>query len=121
MDDIDNTIIDLTKPNAGRIYDYLIGGHHYHEVDMQMAEKLKKMAPFLPKQLKYVRWFLHKAIRKAKAAGFTQFIDFASGLPVKDHIHNNAPEGTKVIYSDIDPVTVVLFKRLHSRETEQLL
>jgi hypothetical protein len=112
MADIENTIIDSSKPNAGRIYDYLIGGHHHFPVDREMADKLVKSTPILPEFLKWVRWFLHEAIYKAKEWGFTQFIDFASGLPVEDHIHNNTPAGTKVIYSDIDPVTVKIGRNL---------
>ena len=104
--DFRDTIIDSTKPNAGRIYDYLIGGTHNFVIDRQVGDDLKKKVPFLEVQLKFVRWFLHEAIRKAKKWGFTRFIDFASGLPVKDHIHKNTLDGTKVIYSDIDPVTV---------------
>jgi hypothetical protein len=103
--DFKDTIIDSTKPNAGRIYDYLIGGGHYFEVDKQMGDKLLKMMPFGSKLLKFIRWFLHEAIRKANDWSFNQFIDFASGLPVQDHIHNNTPRGTKVVYSDKDPVT----------------
>jgi len=38
--------------------------------------------------------------------GFDVIIDFASGLPTNDHIHQAVPEGTTVIYSDYDPVTV---------------
>lgn len=45
-------------------------------------------------------------MRRLCEEGYTQFIDFASGLPTIDHIHEVAPAGTKVIYSDIDPVTV---------------
>ena len=74
-----SNIADPTFPNAGRIYDYLIGGHHNFEIDRKAAKQLLQVAPFL---------------------------DFASGLPTADHIHEVAPAGTKVIYSDIDPVTV---------------
>jgi hypothetical protein len=70
------SIADSAKPNAGRIYDYFLGGNHNFEVDRLAAD------------------------------GYSQFIDFASGLPTIDHIHQVAPAGTKVIYSDIDPVTV---------------
>jgi len=53
-----------------------------------------------------VRWFLGEAVRRLATDGFTKFIDFASGLPTVDHIHQITPSGTKVIYSDLDPVTV---------------
>ena len=112
MDEYENTIVDSSKPNAGRVYDYLIGGTHNFEIDRQMGDNLMKMAPFISNGAKFVRWFLHEAIRRANERGFTQFLDFASGLPVEDHIHNNTPKGTKVIYSDIDPVTVKYAKNI---------
>lgn len=99
-------IADDTKPNAGRIYDYFLGGDHNFEVDRIQGEKLKQIVPMVPKIVRLIRWFLGEAIRKLLAEGYTQFLDFASGLPVQDHIHQIAQEGTKVIYSDIDPITV---------------
>jgi hypothetical protein len=100
------SIADASKPNAGRIYDFIIGGHHNFEVDRQAAQQIIKVAPFLPKLLRLIRWFLGEAVRRLTADGYRNFIDFASGLPTMDHIHHVAPAGAKVIYSDIDPVTV---------------
>lgn len=99
-------ISDASKPNAGRVYDYLLGGNHNFEIDRKMGEKFKQVAPFITTVAKCIRWFLGEAIRQAIKRGFNQFLDFASGLPTVDHIHSTAPEGTKVIYSDIDPITV---------------
>lgn len=99
-------IADTTHPNAGRIYDYLLGGHHNFEVDRQAAEMVLQVAPFMPQVLRLIRWFLGEATRRLIAEGYDKFIDFASGLPTMDHIHQLAPPGTKIIYSDIDPVTV---------------
>ena len=53
-----------------------------------------------------IRWFLGEAVRRLAAEGYRVFLDFASGLPTVDHIHQVAPKGTKVVYSDLDPVTV---------------
>lgn len=100
------SIADSGKPNPGRIYDYLLGGNHNFEVDRQAAEQVVKVMPFFPKLFKLIRWFLGEAVRRLGSEGYNQFIDFASGLPTVDHIHQVAPAGTKVIYSDIDPVTV---------------
>jgi hypothetical protein len=100
------SIADSGKPNAGRIYDYLLGGNHNFEIDRMAAEQVVRLIPFFPKLCKLVRWFLGEAVRRLCEQGYTQFIDFASGLPTVDHIHQVAPPGTKVIYSDIDPVTV---------------
>lgn len=110
--DIDETIVDASKPNAGRIYDYFLGGNHNFEVDRQMAKEIEKKVPFGPKLARLVRVFLREGIRVSLEKGYTQFLDFASGLPTNDHIHSTAPGGTKVVYSDIDPVTVSLGRKI---------
>jgi len=101
-----SSIADASRPNAGRIYDYLLGGRHNFEIDRQAAKQLMQKIPDMPNWLKVVRWFLGEAVRRLLNEGFTHFLDFASALPTMDHIHQIAPKGTKVIYSDIDPVTV---------------
>ena len=100
------SISDASKPNAGRIYDYMLGGSHNFEVDRQAAQAILNMIPGAPNMVRLVRWFLGEAVRRMCDAGFRHFVDFASGLPTVDHIHYVAPAGSKVIYSDIDPVTV---------------
>src|SRR4030042_124610 len=101
-----SSIPDASKPNAGRIYDFVLGGNHNFEVDRLAAQQVLKAIPDFPQLARMVRWFLGEAVRVLAAEGMTQFIDFASGLPTMDHIHQITPAGTKVIYSDIDPVTV---------------
>ena len=102
-----DSIVDASKPNAGRIYDYFLGGHHNFEVDRQAAEKLFQLLPFAPKAARLQRWCLQDlAVELVEKRGFDVIIDFASGLPTQDHIHKVVPEGTTVIYSDYDPVTV---------------
>lgn len=100
------SISDASVPNAGRIYDYLLGGNHNFEIDRTAAQKLKDDYPEVVQNMRLIRWFLGEAVRRLCAEGFAKFLDFASGLPTVDHIHYVAPEGTKVVYSDIDPVTV---------------
>ncbi len=41
--------VDTSKPNAGRIYDYLLGGHHNFEADRAAAKRLSQLAPSLPR------------------------------------------------------------------------
>jgi len=100
------SIADASKANAGRIYDFILGGNHNFEVDRVAAKQVIQLAPIAPKLFRLVRWFLGAAVRKLVSEGQTNFIDFASGLPTVDHIHQVASADTKVIYSDIDPVTV---------------
>lgn len=100
------SIADASVPNAGRIYDYLLGGDHNFEVDRIAGDKLKEQFPESVQDVRLIRWFLGEAVRRLCAEGFDRFLDFASGLPTVDHIHHVAPKGTKVVYSDLDPITV---------------
>ncbi len=100
------SISDASVPNAGRIYDFLLGGNHNFEIDRTAAQKLKDDYPEVVQNMRLIRWFLGEAVRRLCAEGFTKFLDYASGLPTVDHIHYVAPKGTNVVYSDIDPVTV---------------
>jgi hypothetical protein len=53
------------------------------------------------------RWCLQDwATELTVKRGYDVIIDFASGLPTNDHIHQVIPDGTIVIYSDYDPVVV---------------
>ena len=103
----EKTIVDASVPNAGRIYDYLLGGHHNFEIDRRAGDQIKELLPFLPKAMRLSRWCLQDVARTlTEERGFRTIIDFASGLPTMDHIHTAVAPGTTIIYSDHDPVTV---------------
>lgn len=99
-------IADASKPNPGRVYDFFLGGNHNFEVDRQSAQKILAIAPFFPTFARLLRWFLSEAVRRLSAEGYAKFLDLASGLPTMDHIHNVAGPDAKVVYSDLDPITV---------------
>ena len=40
------SIADASQPNAGRIYDYLLGGNHNFEIDRVAAEQLIQIPAF---------------------------------------------------------------------------
>lgn len=101
------SIVDATTPSAGRIYDYFLGGHHNFEVDRRAGDQILQNLPWLAKLSRLQRWCLQDIARElTEVRGFTTIVDFASGLPTQDHIHTVVPAGTKVIYSDYDPVVV---------------
>lgn len=103
----EKTIVDASVPNAGRIYDYLLGGHHNFEVDRRAGDRIAQMVPFLAKLMRLMRWCLQDvAAELTEKRGFDVIIDFASGLPTQDNVHAAAAQGTTVIYSDRDPVCV---------------
>jgi hypothetical protein len=128
------SIVDASVPSAGRIYDYLLGGHHNFEVDRQAAGVLTQLIPFASKFVRLQRWCLQDLAHELTAVrGYDTIIDFASGLPTQDHLHVVVPDGTKVIYSDYDPVVVeyareilgntpnVYFFEADARHPEELL
>jgi hypothetical protein len=101
------SFIDASKPNAGRIYDYLLGGSHNFNIDRTAGDRVRQLAPFLPKAMRLQRWCLQDlAIELTGARQYDVIIDFASGLPTNDHIHHVVKPGSTVIYSDYDPVVV---------------
>jgi hypothetical protein len=102
-----DNIVDASKPSAGRMYDYYLGGNHNFEVDRQAADQVLKIMPFTTKFVRLQRWALQDiAVELSENRGYDMIIDFASGLPTNDHIHYQVKKGTTVIYSDFDPIVV---------------
>ena len=64
------SIVDASVPSAGRIYDYLLGGHHNFEVDRQAAEQILKLTPFIPKAMRLQRWCLQDIARAHRGTRF---------------------------------------------------
>lgn len=103
--------MDTNIPNAGRVYDYVLGGTHNFEADRQAAEFMLTLVPSTRKWVRMLRMFLQFSIRRLADEGFDQFLDFASGLPTVDHVHQIAPDA-KVVYTDNDPITVNFAREL---------
>jgi S-adenosyl methyltransferase len=100
-------IVDTNKPSPGRMYDYFLGGSHNFQVDRDAGDATLAAVPFLKNFALLQRWALTDiAEEMTYNRGFDVIIDYASGLPTADHIHNHVPAGTTVIYSDYDPIVV---------------
>lgn len=97
--------IDLDRPNAARIYDYLLGGAANFETDRVFADQLLEMVPQARLAAKMNRAFLRRAVRFCVEAGITQFLDIGSGVPTAGNVHEIAPDAT-VLYVDNEPVAV---------------
>ncbi|CAM3229491.1 hypothetical protein G4177_24160 [Corallococcus sp. ZKHCc1 1396] len=93
-------------PDAARIYDYTLGGTHNFEADRQAAEALFSLLPSTRKWVRMLRSCLQVAAKRLSSEGFTHWVDFASGLPTNDHVHGVLPPDVKVLYSDINPLTM---------------
>ncbi|HEY8455875.1 MAG TPA: SAM-dependent methyltransferase [Actinopolymorphaceae bacterium] len=99
--------VDPTKPSAGRIYDHLLGGTEYLEVDRRAAEAIRKTAPEVEDAVWANRGFLQRSARwLAETAGIRQFIDIGAGLPTRNNTHEAAQAvapDARVVYVDNDP------------------
>lgn len=102
---------DQTKPNAARIYDYWLGGHHNFDVDRAAADQLLQMIPSARNGARMNRWFMDLAVNRLAAATFDCFLDLASGLPTEGYIHELMPTA-RVLYNDHDPVTVAYARQI---------
>jgi SAM-dependent methyltransferase len=105
--------VQVDRPSAARIYDYLLGGFHNFAADREVARLAIEAKPDVPVQARVNRAFLHRAVRHVLSQGVDQFLDLGSGIPTLGNVHDIArqdhPEA-RVVYVDIDPVAVA-----HSR------
>jgi len=105
--------VDLTRPNAARVYDYYLGGSHNFAIDRQMAQQAIDLWPDVPMIVRANRAFLRRAVRQLIRAGVRQFLDLGSGIPTVGAVHELAQADdpqARVVYVDVDPIAVA-----HSR------
>ncbi len=107
--------VDLTVPNAARVYDYYLGGSHNFAVDRAMAEQAIRLWPEVPTIVRANRMFLHRAVRYLVDRGLRQFLDLGSGIPSAGNVHEIAQRGApdaRVVYVDTDPVAVAYGRQI---------
>ena len=100
---------DISTPNAGRVYDYLLGGVHNFPADREFGEQIKQVLPGFDVGAQRGRQCLSKAVSHLARLGHKYFLDFASGLPTQNNVHIIAQAvhpDARVLYSDIDPLTM---------------
>ncbi|WP_244467367.1 SAM-dependent methyltransferase [Nocardia vulneris] len=93
--------------NSARVWDYLLGGKDYREVDRDIGNQMLSRAPEIKTLVWFVRGFMLKAVQMAADAGVRQFIDLGSGIPSSPNVHDAAREiepTAQVVYVDHDPV-----------------
>ncbi|MFG2671571.1 SAM-dependent methyltransferase [Streptomyces sp. NPDC048445] len=102
--------VDLSIPSAARMYDWLLDGHHNYEADQRACELLLESAPSTKALARNNRWFLERVVRVMAAEhGIRQYIDFGSGLPTQNNVHQIAQAvapDSSVVYIDNDPVVL---------------
>jgi hypothetical protein len=98
---------DPTKPNAARIYDYLLGGKDNFAADREAAAQLLRALPDATQAARANRAFLAAAVRYVAGCGIGQYVDIGAGLPTSPNVHEcarAAVPGARVAYVDNDPV-----------------
>lgn len=102
--------VDTTTASIARIYDYALGGTDNYQVDRQALEAVEDMMPGAFAEARSNRAFLERVVRfLAAECGIRQFIDFGSGLPTQNNVHQVAQAavaGARVVYVDNDPVVL---------------
>ena len=97
------------RPNAARIYDYLLGGYHNFEIDRQAAEYAVQVYPDSRLSAQACRAFLRRVVWFLAEQGIDQFLDIGSGIPTAGNVHEIAQQvnpDARVVYVDIDPIAV---------------
>jgi SAM-dependent methyltransferase len=101
--------IDIDRPNAARVYDYLLGGSHNFAVDRALGDQVIAASPTTREQAGLNRAFLGRAVRFCADRGIRQFLDLGSGIPTAGNVHEVAravvPDA-RVVYVDIDPIAI---------------
>jgi hypothetical protein len=101
--------IDLSKPNAARVYDYILGGASNFEVDREFAKRLQVVLPDAQALAQENRGFLRRAVAFLTGQGIRQFIDLGSGIPTVGSTHEVAQRidpDARVVYVDNESVAV---------------
>jgi S-adenosyl methyltransferase len=103
------TSVDLERPNAARVYDYLLGGACNFEPDREFAEKLLATIPEAKGVARLNRAFLGRSVRFCVSRGIRQFLDIGSGIPTVGNVHEIAQREVpdcRVVYIDAEAVAV---------------
>lgn len=101
--------VEVTVPNAARMYDYTLGGYHNFAVDREYIERAQRAMPGIVAVAHANRAFVGRSVRWLVAQGIRQFLDVGSGIPTLGNVHEVAQQAApdaRVIYVDIDPVAV---------------
>ncbi|MEL6330108.1 MAG: SAM-dependent methyltransferase [Planctomycetota bacterium] len=100
------------KANVARFYDYLIDGMFYFPIEVEAAESLMSVAPFVRDASRANRFFLRRATAHCARHGIRQFIDIGAGLPSMGSMHEviesvvGHDEPYRILYVDWDESVV---------------
>ncbi|WP_330178765.1 SAM-dependent methyltransferase [Nocardia sp. NBC_01503] len=99
--------VDPFRPNAARVYNFMLGGKDNYEADQAVALRMLQVAPDTKTMAWFSREFLLRAVKMAAENGIRQFVDLGAGIPISPNVHEVAqaiqPDAL-VASIDYDPV-----------------
>lgn len=110
--------VDVSTPNAARMYDYYLGGKDNFAADRQAADTVLAVVPQVRDAALQGRVHLGHAVRHLVESGIRQIVDIGSGLPTRENVHEIAhavDPSVQVVYVDHDPVVVAHGQALLAR------
>lgn len=109
-------MVDVSKPTAARLYDFLLEGDHYYKVDKMLGREILLECPMIRPLAYQNRAFLERAVRYAATeCGVRQFLDIGSGIPTQGNVHQVAQDvdpACRVVYVDKDDEAVITSRAL---------
>ncbi|MFL6120844.1 SAM-dependent methyltransferase [Actinophytocola sp.] len=104
------TSVNIDKPSAARMYDYLLGGSHNFAVDREFLENtILAIQPEIKRFAIMNRAFMRRAMLFMLDQGIRQFLDLGSGIPTVGNVHEIAHRvdpSARVVYVDNEHVAV---------------
>jgi hypothetical protein len=101
--------VDVSVPNAARVYDYFLDGAHNFAVDRELAKKIQLAMPTVRDAARINRSFLRRAVLFMVDSGIRQFLDIGSGIPTVGNAHEIAQRANpecRIVYVDKESVAV---------------
>lgn len=101
--------VDISKPAAARVYDWLLGGDHNFAMDREFGQRMVETMPIARLIALENRAFLRRAVTWMLEHGITQFLDIGSGVPTAGNVHEIAQARNphvRTVYVDYEQVAV---------------
>ncbi|WP_246023916.1 SAM-dependent methyltransferase [Nocardia yunnanensis] len=102
--------VDTTRASIARVYDAALNGKDNFEIDRQVLDQVRTVAPGVAELAWANRDFLIRVCRfLAKEAGIDQYLDLGSGLPTAENTNQvvqRVNQHSTVVYVDNDPMVL---------------
>ncbi len=112
--------IQLDRPSAARVYDYMLGGYHNFEIDRKTFDWFANIFPDFALTAQINRAFLRRAASFVAQQGIDQFLDLGSGIPTVGNVHEIVRQynpDARTVYVDIEPVAIAHAEKILADET----